>query len=77
MPMSVAAGSVARTVDTIKAPDVLIAAVLVAGALFLLYAMFLDQGGLLAQFFGVEAFTSNYLHEFAHDARHLLAVPCH
>jgi hypothetical protein len=44
---------------------------------FLLYAMFLDQGGILAPFFGVDAFSNNYLHEFAHDGRHLLGLPCH
>jgi len=54
-----------------------LAGFLVAAAAFVLYAMFLDQGGLLAPFFGVDAFSGNYLHEFAHDARHLLALPCH
>ncbi|MQA16404.1 MAG: hypothetical protein GEV09_20340 [Pseudonocardiaceae bacterium] len=75
--MFVATRSAPREIDTIKARDAIIAGLLVVGALFLLYAMFLDQGGLLAPFFGSEAFTNNYLHEFAHDARHLLALPCH
>jgi len=50
--MSVATGSVTRVIDTIRARDAVIAGLLVVGALFLLYAMFLDQGGLLAPFFG-------------------------
>lgn len=75
--MSMAAGSVSRAIDTSKAREVVIAGLLVVGALLLLYAMFLDQGGLLAPFFGAEALSSNYLHAFAHDARHLLALPCH
>ena len=75
--MSVATGSVTRAIDTIRVRDAVIVGLLVVGALFLLYAMFLDQGGLLAPFFGAESFSDNYLHEFAHDARHLLALPCH
>jgi len=31
------------------------------------------SGALLGQTAGV----ADYLHEFAHDGRHLLAVPCH
>lgn len=75
--MAVAARSAPRAIDTTKAREVVIAGLLVVGALLLLYAMFLDQGGLLAPFFGAQAFSNNYLHEFAHDARHLLALPCH
>jgi hypothetical protein len=75
--MSATTGSVTRAVDTARARDAIIAGLLVVGALVLLYAMFLDQGGLLAPFFGAEAFSNNYLHGFAHDARHLLALPCH
>ena len=43
-------------------------------ALFLLLSA---SGGLLAPLFGEPAGVFNYLHEFAHDGRHLLAVPCH
>lgn len=75
--MSVATGSVTRAIDTTRTRDAIIAGLLVIGALFLLYAMFLDQGGLLAPFFGADSFGDNYMHEFAHDARHLLALPCH
>ena len=46
-------------------------------ALFALYAVFLDQGQLLNPVLGSVATTANYLHEFAHDGRHLLGAPCH
>jgi hypothetical protein len=69
--------STARSIDWGSARDLVAVAVLVLGALFAPYAMYLDQGGLLAPFLGLDALTSNYLHEFAHDARHLLALPCH
>lgn len=75
--MSTLSGSVARTIDTNRVRDAVLAGLIVLAAVFALYAMFLDQGGLLAPFFGAEAFSNNYLHEFAHDARHLLALPCH
>lgn len=56
-------------------------AVLVAGAVVLallaLYAVFLDQGQLLTPLLGKMSSTGNYLHEFAHDGRHLLGAPCH
>jgi hypothetical protein len=35
------------------------------------------SGALLAPLFGQAAGAFDYLHEFAHDGRHLLAVPCH
>ncbi|HET7478764.1 MAG TPA: hypothetical protein VFJ72_04510, partial [Rubrobacteraceae bacterium] len=41
-------------------------------ALFLLLSA---SGGLLAPVLGRSASVFNYLHEFAHDGRHLLAVP--
>jgi hypothetical protein len=68
---------VGRTLDTAVARDAVIAVLVVAAALFLLYAMFFDQGGLLAPFFGTDALSSGYLHEFAHDGRHLFGLPCH
>lgn len=70
-------GSLTRTVDAVRARDLVLVGLIVVAAVFVLYAMFLDQGGLLAPFFGADSFSSNYLHEFAHDARHLFALPCH
>lgn len=46
-------------------------------ALLTLYAVFLDQGQLLSPVLGKVAVSANYLHEFAHDGRHLLGAPCH
>lgn len=46
-------------------------------ALIALYAVFLDQGQLLSPVMGKAAATMNYLHELAHDGRHLLGAPCH
>ncbi len=46
-------------------------------ALVALYAVFLDQGTLLSPVLGKVATTANYLHELAHDGRHLLGAPCH
>jgi hypothetical protein len=43
-------------------------------ALFLLLSA---SGALLAPLLGEAADTADYLHEFAHDGRHLLGVPCH
>lgn len=58
-----------------------LAAVVTLGAVVLalitLYAVFLDQGQLLSPVMGKAAFSMNYLHELAHDARHLLGAPCH
>ena len=48
-------------------------AALVLALLLLLSA----SGPLLAPLLGQAAGTFDYLHEFAHDGRHLLAVPCH
>jgi len=46
-------------------------------ALVTLYAVFLDQGSMLSPVLGKVALTANYIHEFAHDGRHLLGAPCH
>jgi hypothetical protein len=46
-------------------------------ALLALYAVFLDQGQLLTPVLGQVSSTANYLHELAHDGRHLLGAPCH
>jgi Probable cobalt transporter subunit (CbtB) len=43
-------------------------------ALFLLLSA---SGDLLAPLLGRAAGPFDYLHEFAHDGRHLLGVPCH
>jgi hypothetical protein len=43
-------------------------------ALFLLLSA---SGALLAPLLGQTAGAADYLHEFAHDGRHLLGVPCH
>jgi Probable cobalt transporter subunit (CbtB) len=39
-------------------------------ALIALYFVSTEQGA-------TAVFASNYLHEFVHDGRHLLAFPCH
>jgi hypothetical protein len=41
------------------------------------YSVGFDQGLLLRPVMGKLAQTSNYLHEFFHDGRHLLGFPCH
>jgi hypothetical protein len=78
--------STAATVShdrTVPAPvvrpvrDVLIVSVAVIVALLALYAVFLDQGALLSPALGKAAQSANYIHEFAHDSRHLLGAPCH
>lgn len=50
---------------------------LVALAGLTLYAVLLDQGALLTPLLADAARDGNYLHELAHDARHLLGAPCH
>ncbi len=52
----------------------LLALVLLLLALFVLLSA---SGDLLAPLLGRAARPLNYLHEFAHDGRHLLGVPCH
>ncbi len=51
----------------------------VATALLLamLFVLLSASGELLAPLIGQASDVANYLHEFAHDGRHLLAVPCH
>lgn len=49
-------------------------ATLLLAVLFLLLSA---SGALLAPLLGQAAGVTDYLHEFAHDGRHLLAVPCH
>ncbi|MGH3714964.1 MAG: CbtB domain-containing protein [Micromonosporaceae bacterium] len=57
--------------------DAFVVGTAVALALLTLYAVFLDQGALLAPLLGSISFDANYVHEFAHDARHLSGVTCH
>jgi hypothetical protein len=45
--------------------------------LFALFVLLSASGALLAPLLGQAAGPFNYLHEFAHDGRHLLGVPCH
>lgn len=55
---------------TIRTRDWLIAGSAVLVALIALYAVFMDNGQLIAA-------TGGYLHEFSHDGRHLFGAPCH
>ena len=45
--------------------------------LVMLFALLFASGELLLPLLGQAAGAADYLHEFAHDGRHLLAVPCH
>jgi hypothetical protein len=45
--------------------------------LALLFVLLSASGALLVPLLGQAAGAADYLHEFAHDERHLLAVPCH
>ena len=45
--------------------------------LALLFVLLSASGALLVPLLGQAAGAAEYLHEFAHDGRHLLAVPCH
>ncbi len=49
-------------------------AALFLAALFLLLSA---SGELLTPFLGQAAMATDYVHELAHDGRHLLAAPCH
>jgi hypothetical protein len=64
-------------VATHKFRDQVIAGIVVALALFALYVVFFDQGALLSPALGELSRQANYIHEFAHDGRHLFAAPCH
>ena len=50
---------------------------LVALLLLMLFALLSASGDLLAPVVGHAVRAADYLHEFAHDGRHLLGVPCH
>jgi hypothetical protein len=60
-----------------SARDLLIVVAALIVALIALYAVLFDQGQLLTPAMGKVAQTANYIHEFAHDGRHLLGAPCH
>jgi len=45
--------------------------------LLALFVLLSASGDLLVPLLGTAAGPFDYLHEFAHDGRHLLAVPCH
>jgi hypothetical protein len=45
--------------------------------LVVLFLLLSASGALLAPLLGQAAGVTDYLHEFAHDGRHLLGVPCH
>jgi hypothetical protein len=71
---STSPGTTATTATPVVLP-ISTAAVWLAGALFLAMAMYfligIDQGA-------VSVFGQNSnIHEFVHDARHLLGFPCH
>ncbi|MGH8901114.1 MAG: CbtB domain-containing protein [Egibacteraceae bacterium] len=46
-------------------------------ALFVLYAIGFDQGALASPVTHALSDKGGVLHEFFHDARHLLGIPCH
>ncbi|MFG2647198.1 CbtB-domain containing protein [Streptomyces sp. NPDC048436] len=75
--MSVLSGHTAAHTDSVAAQaaatqtrDWLIASAAAILALIALYAVFIDNGSLISA-------TGSYLHEFAHDGRHLFGAPCH
>ena len=45
--------------------------------LAMLFVLLSASGELLAPLLGQAAGIFSYAHEFAHDGRHLLSVPCH
>ena len=49
----------------------------IALLLLALFMLLSASGTLLAPLIGQAAGVTDYLHAFAHDGRHLLAVPCH
>lgn len=70
--MSLHTGTSAPTATdaAMRTRDWLIASTAVIVALIALYAVFMDNGNIIAA-------TGNYLHEFSHDGRHLFGAPCH
>lgn len=60
-----------------RTPARLLPAGITLMALLALYATLFDQGLLASQLSDAAASSGGVLHEVFHDARHLLAVPCH
>lgn len=56
-----------------RLPAALLLALVVAAAILAIFAVAFDQSYLLTG----AAHADNVVHEFFHDARHLLGVPCH
>ena len=56
-----------------RLPAAVLVALVAAFALLAVFAVAFDQSYLLTG----GAHTDNVVHEFFHDARHLLGVPCH
>ncbi|GCB49209.1 CbtB-domain containing protein [Streptomyces sp. NL15-2K] len=77
LPLSTAEAGASSGLVVRPLRDGLIVVAVVALALVALVAVFLDQGQLLSPALGQIAEKANYIHEFAHDGRHLLGAPCH
>jgi hypothetical protein len=61
-----------------QSPDLPMWSLMVLGLLLLaLFVLLSASGDLLMPLLGHAAGPFDYLHEFAHDGRHLLGVPCH
>lgn len=71
MPNSELTGSRSRSVDLSAASAALWLAATASLALLALYFVGVDQGAV--SLFG----SDSHVHEFVHDARHLLGFPCH
>ena len=71
MPNSELTGSRSRSVDLSAASAALWLAATAFLALLALYVVGVDQGAV--SLFGSDL----HVHEFVHDARHLLGFPCH
>ncbi|KLO46474.1 cobalt transporter [Mycobacterium nebraskense] len=71
MPNSELTGSRSRSVDLSAASAALWLAATAFLALLALYLVGIDQGAV--SLFG----SDSHVHEFVHDARHLLGFPCH
>ena len=54
-----------------------IPALMILTGMAMLFVLAFDQGQLLSYLLGDTAYQKNVLHEFFHDGRHILRVPCH
>ena len=66
-----------RHPSTLPLWSLLTLALLLVALLVALFVLLSASGALLAPLLGQAAGPFDYLHEFAHDGRHLLGVPCH